>query len=168
MFMMGPEILGRLVDDHAAALVLYARQWCSAPEDVVQEAFVKLVNQDPAPTTPLAWLYRVVRNGALIAARKDQRRRRHEAAVAAQTPGWFVPTEAPGLDGAAAAAALATLPIEQREVIVARLWGGLSFDQIAELAGSSSSSVHRWYVAGLASLRERLHVPCPTKPSTQS
>ena len=34
--MMGPELLGRLFDDHAAALVLYARQWCATPEDVVQ------------------------------------------------------------------------------------------------------------------------------------
>jgi RNA polymerase sigma factor (sigma-70 family) len=165
---MGPEILGRLVDDHAAALVLYARQWCSTPEDVVQEAFVKLVDQAKSPTNPLPWLYHVVRNGALAASRMEQRRRRHEAAVAAQSPSWFVPTEAPGLDGAAAAACLATLPIEQREVIVARLWGGLSFEQIAEVAGSSSSSVHRWYVAGLATLRERLNVPCPTKPLTQS
>ena len=165
---MGPELLGRLVDDHAAALVLYARQWCSTPEDVVQEAFVKLVDQAMPPTSPLPWLYRVVRNGALAASRTEQRRRRHETAVAAQKPSWFVPTEAPGLDGALAAASLATLPIEQREAIVARLWGGLTFDQIAELAGSSSSSVHRWYVAGLATLRERLNVPCPTKPSTQS
>jgi DNA-directed RNA polymerase specialized sigma24 family protein len=60
------------------------------------------------------------------------------------------------------------LPIEQREVIVARLWGGLTFEQIAELASVSSSSVHRWYVAGLASLRERLDASCPTKPSTHS
>jgi RNA polymerase sigma factor (sigma-70 family) len=165
---MEPEFLGRLVDDHAAALVLYARQWCSTPEDVVQEAFVKLVDQAKQPANPLAWLYRVVRNGALAASRTAQRRRRHEAAVAAQAPAWFVPTEAPGLDGAAAAACLATLPIEEREVIVARLWGGLTFEQIAELSGSSSSSVHRWYVAGLATLRERLNAPCPTKPSIPS
>jgi RNA polymerase sigma-70 factor (ECF subfamily) len=162
---MGPEILARLVDDHSAALVLYARQWCSTPEDVVQEAFVKLVNQSKPPSHPLPWLYRVVRNGALEAARKERRRRTHETALAANQPGWFVPTEAPGLDGAAAAAALATLPIEQREVIVARLWGGLTFDQIAD---ASSSSVHRWYVAGLATLRERLGVPCPTKPAKQN
>ena len=66
---MGPETLARLVDDHAAALVLYARQWCSAPEDVVQEAFIKLVGQGKPPANPLPWLYRVVRNGALTALR---------------------------------------------------------------------------------------------------
>ncbi|HZT78720.1 MAG TPA: hypothetical protein VFA26_00740 [Gemmataceae bacterium] len=46
---MGPEQLGRLIDQHAAALVLYARQWCAAPEDVVQEALVKLVRQRKPP-----------------------------------------------------------------------------------------------------------------------
>jgi hypothetical protein len=46
---MGPEQLSRLVDDFAAALVLYARQWCASAEDVVQEAFVKLASQRPPP-----------------------------------------------------------------------------------------------------------------------
>ena len=80
---MGPDLLGRLVDQHAPALVLYARQWCAAPEDVVQEAFLKLVAQRQPPDNPLAWLYRVVRNGAVSAARTARRRQRYEAAAAA-------------------------------------------------------------------------------------
>jgi RNA polymerase sigma-70 factor (ECF subfamily) len=40
---MSPSDVARLIDAHAAPLVLYARQWCAAPEDVVQEAFLKLV-----------------------------------------------------------------------------------------------------------------------------
>ena len=39
----------RLIDAHAAPLVLYARLWCDAPEDVVQEAFLKLVRQGRPP-----------------------------------------------------------------------------------------------------------------------
>jgi DNA-directed RNA polymerase specialized sigma24 family protein len=35
-------VLGRLLDRHADALLLYARQWCDPAEDVVQDAFVKL------------------------------------------------------------------------------------------------------------------------------
>jgi DNA-directed RNA polymerase specialized sigma24 family protein len=34
----------------------------------VQEAFLKLVEQRSQPDRPLAWLYRVVRNGAISAA----------------------------------------------------------------------------------------------------
>ena len=157
---MGPEQLGRLVDDHAAALVLYARQWCAAAEDVVQEAFVKLAAQRRPPDNVAAWLYRVVRNGSLSAARAERRRKRHESAAAAG-PGWFVRTDEAGLDGAAATAALQALPPELREPLVAHLWGGLTFEQVGELTGVSSSTAHRRYLSALSALRERLRVPCP-------
>src|SRR5438105_1906204 len=163
---MGPEVLGRLVDQYAAALVLYARQWCAAPEDVVQEAFLKLVAQRRPPEQVVPWLYRVVRNGAVSAGRAEQRRRRHEARAAERTPAWFLPAQGPGLDTEAATAALQGLPLEQREIIVAHLWGGLTFEQVGALTGQSTSTAHRWYLAGLTALRERLGVPCPTKPAT--
>ena len=108
--MMTPELLGRLVDEHAAALALFARQWCAAPEDVVQEAFVKLAARRPPPDDPAAWLFQVVRNGALSAARADRRRRRHETGAAARRPAWFAPSDHAALDGEAAAAALEGLP----------------------------------------------------------
>jgi RNA polymerase sigma-70 factor (ECF subfamily) len=162
---VGPEILGRLVDEHAAALTLYARQWCAAPEDVVQSAFIKLIAQRAPPAFVVPWLYRVVRNFAISAARSARRRQRHEAVAAARTPAWFSPTEGTGLDAKTATAALQGLPIEQRETIVAHLWGGLTFEQIAELMGSSNSTTHRWYLAGLAALRERLKIPCPSNPA---
>lgn len=158
--MMGPDTLRRLLDEHAAALTLYARQWCAAPEDVVQDAFLKLVAQKPPPENCAAWLYRVVRNGAVSAARAEQRRRRHEAA-AAHGHAWFVECDDAALDGEAAAVALRALPQEQREIVIAHLWGRLTFEQIADLAGCSSSTAHRRYLAGLAALRERLGVPCP-------
>ncbi len=158
---MGPEILGQLLDEHGPALVLYARQWCSAPEDVVQEAFLKLVAQKTPPVNPVSWLYRVVRNAALSAARAAKRRQRHEAIAAARTPAWFAMTDGVDLDSQTATAALQALPLEQREIIVAHLWGRLTFEQIAELTGRSSSTAHRWYLAGLSALRERLGVACP-------
>ena len=67
-----------------------------------------------------------------------------------------------------ATAALQRLPIEQRETLVAHLWGGLTFEQIGELTGVSSSTAHRRYLAGLESLRERLRVSCPNDPKTWS
>jgi len=166
--MMGPEAFSRLVDEHSAALVLYARQWCAAPEDVVQEAFLKLVGQRKSPEHPVAWLYRVVRNGAISAARSGHRRRRHEEAAGARTPAWFVPSEASGLDEQAASAALSQLPVEQREIIVAHLWGGLTFEQIGPLVGCSSSTAHRHYLEGLLALREKLEKPCPSQPPIRS
>jgi RNA polymerase sigma factor (sigma-70 family) len=164
---MRPELLGRLVDDHAAVLQLYARQWCDAPEDVVQEAFIKLAGQRPEPDNPTAWLYCVVRNGALSVARAARRRRHHETYAAARHPAWFEPSDGIRLDADDAARALGALPLDQREVIVAHLWGGLTFEQIGELAGVSTSTAHRRYLAGLAALRERLRVPWPNKTTTR-
>jgi RNA polymerase sigma-70 factor (ECF subfamily) len=158
--MMDVTQLGRLVDEHAAALMLYARQFCTAPEDVVQDAFLKLYRQarPPEPVTP--WLYRVVRNAAISAARSEQRRRRHEAQAARQAPAWFLARVESRLDAAEVTVALERLPAEQREVITLHLWGGLTFAEVAQVVGSSSSSAHRMYAEGLRQLRERLN-PCP-------
>ena len=161
---MGPEQLGLLIDNHGPALVLYARQWCAAPEDAVQTAFLKLSKQQPAPAEPLPWLYRAVRNAARSAGRSERRRQHHEGQAAART--WFAPAEASQLDAATATEALAHLPLEEREVIVAHLWGGLTFEQIGTLIGSSAATAHRRYISGLDALRERLGEPCPTPRHT--
>jgi RNA polymerase sigma factor (sigma-70 family) len=163
---MDTDLLGQLLDRHADALELYARQWCEAPEDVVQEAFVKLASQLVPPDDPAAWLFRVARNAAINAGTAARRRRRHETAARLTTPAWFLAdasSSAGAIDPETAQAELAALPIEQREVIVARLWGGLTFEQIAAVAGCSTSQAHRLYQGGLNSLRERLGVPCPSK-----
>jgi RNA polymerase sigma factor (sigma-70 family) len=161
---MSPADFARLVDRHAAPLVLYARQWCDEPEDVVQEALFKLVQQRRPPQDPVAWLYRVVRNGALDAAKMAKRRQRRESA-AARPVRWFVEPQVDGLDAAKAVAALERLPTEEREVIVARHWGGLSFEQIAIVAGCSASTAFRRYTAGVEELRKQLEVSCPNQSS---
>jgi RNA polymerase sigma-70 factor (ECF subfamily) len=153
-----PDFFIRLVDRHAAALELFAAQWTAAPADVVQEAFLRLCQQDPPPERVVPWLYRVVRNQAISASRSDHRRRRHEATAGRLGEVWFAPTLDAAFDAAAATEALQGLPEEQREVIVAHVWGGLSFEDIAEAFETSSSTAHRRYQAGLTMLRERLGV----------
>ena len=161
---MTPADVARLIDAHAAPLVLYARQWCGEADDVVQEAFFKLVRQRRPPEDAVAWLYRVVRNGALDAAKMARRRQQRESAVARPVR-WFVEPEVDGLDADTAVAALQRLPEDQREVIVARHWGGLSFEQIAAVAGCSASTAFRRYTAGVDALRQHLGVPCPNRSS---
>ena len=155
--MASPDFV-RLIDLHGPALILYARQWCHAPEDVVQESFLKLLALHPPPREAVPWLYRVVRNAALDAGKADRRRQRRESATPVR---WFVEPEVDGLDAEVAVSALQRLPIEEREAIVARLWGGLSFEQIAELAGCSASTAFRRFNAGIDALRKELDVPCP-------
>jgi RNA polymerase sigma-70 factor (ECF subfamily) len=161
---MDSDRLGGLIDQHAAALELYARQWCATAEDVVQEAFLKLAGQSHRPDNPVAWLFRAVRNGAINAGIAARRRRRHEMEAVEDARAWFrAPADesaSVAIDPTDAEAELRHLPLDQREVIVAHLWGGLTFEQIGQLAGTSSSTAHRLYAAGLATLRERLGVPC--------
>jgi RNA polymerase sigma factor (sigma-70 family) len=161
---MTPTEVARLIDAQAAALVLYARQWCAEPEDVVQEAFVKLVRQSRPPLDAVAWLYRVVRNGAIDAGKIARRRQRRESA-AARPVRWFVEPEVDGLDAETAVAALERLAPERREVIVSHYWGGLSFEQIAAVVGCSASTAFRRYTAGVEDLREQLGVICPNRSS---
>jgi RNA polymerase sigma-70 factor (ECF subfamily) len=157
MSRIAPEELGRLYREHAPALRLYIRQWPGGAEDLVQDAFVKLAQQAPAPEQVLPWLYAVVRNGALAAGRGEARRRRRQDRVSA-SEAWFAAAE-DHLDGQEATRLLAELPLEQREVVVARIWGGLTFEEVARLVGCALPTAHRRYQAGLAALRERLNGP---------
>jgi RNA polymerase sigma factor (sigma-70 family) len=157
---MTPRQLADLIDTQAANLVLFARQRCAAPEDVVQEAFCKLAAQRVPPIDLVAWLYRVVRNRAIDVGKADRRRLRRETA-AAKPVRWFAEAEVDGLDANSAVQALQTLPPEQREVIVARLWSGMTLEQVASALDCSVSSAHRRFAAGIALLRERLGVLCP-------
>jgi RNA polymerase sigma factor (sigma-70 family) len=156
---IGPDILGRLFDEHAGALLLFARQWCDAPEDIVQDAFTALARQKTVPERVVPWLYRVVRNGAISASRQSRRRKRREerAAGLETAPGdpWFAATD-DRIDAELASRLLADLDGETREIIVGRLWGGLTFDEIARLQKCSLSTAHRPYQAGLARLQARL------------
>lgn len=161
---MTPTEIAWLIDTHSAPLLLYARQWCMEPEDVVQEAFIKLVRLRQPPDDVAAWLYRVVRNGAIDQAKMARRRVRRESS-AGQTARWFVETEIDGLDAETAVAALEKLEAERREVIVAHHWGGLSFEQIGVVAGCSASTAHRRYRAGIEDLRESLGVTCRNQSS---
>ncbi len=120
-----------------------------------------MLPNEPGPTDPPAWLYRVVRNAALDAAKMARRREKREAT--AKPDCWFVEPEIDGLDAEHAVQALGRLPDELRETIVARLWGGLTFEQIAAVSGVSASSAFRRYEAGIASLQEALGESCQTR-----
>ena len=150
--------VGRIFDAHARALVLYARQWLDdgRARDAVQEAFVRLLRREDSPPNVLAWLYRSVRSAAIDNLRSEQRRQRREREVASGRSMWFEPRPEDAIDAAAAQTALATVLEKQREVIVLRLWSGLTLAEIAEVCQVSVSTVFSRYRAGLAAVRKRL------------
>jgi RNA polymerase sigma factor (sigma-70 family) len=161
------ELVSRLLNEHGPRLVLYAQQWCESPEDVVQEAFVQLVRQRPVPENVVGWLYRVARNGAISQSRSDARRVKHEAAAGARREVWFKQSNEEAIDGAAAVVALEALPLNEREVVVLRLWSGMSFEEIGRLVDKPTSTVHRWYETGITAMRKNWSESC-VNPKTRA
>jgi len=164
--MNGPidvELLGRLLDEHGPALALYASQWTDAADDCVQEALVELARQREQPAHAVAWLYRVVKHRALNAARGARRRRDREARVMADR---FVASQQQAAfdrdDTIAVVEALNRLEEADRELIVMRIWGGLTYDEIAVALATSISTAHRQYERALIRMKELLESPCPT------
>lgn len=157
-----PATLAAAFDAHAPALVLYARQIVppGIAEDIVQDAFLRLMAQPRAVDNVKAWLFATVRHAALDAARADRRRDRRHRAVAAAAPQTLEADPAAPLDAATAAEALAALPQDVREVIVLRVWAQMTFQDIAATQGVPLSAAYRMYQSGLEQLRLRLENPC--------
>lgn len=157
------ELLGRLLDEYGAALALYAAQWTDGADDCVQETLVELAAQQVVPENLRAWLYRVVKNRALNSARSARRRRAREATAFAMR---FGATEAsPGFDQfetLALAEALEGLAEGDREIVVLRIWGALTFEEISQALSISLTTVYRRYQQALIRLRTLLESPCST------
>ena len=150
--------LAQLIDSQAGSLRLWVRARCASPEDVVQDAFCRLAVEDPPPRQPIAWLYRVCRNLAEKQRLSDRRRLRRERATAQMEASVLDPGVPLELDEMLVA--VNQLDSELREVLVARIWGQLSFEEIAGLCHISAATAWRRYQAALDALRARLEVCC--------
>lgn len=155
-----PEKLAELIDRQWGPLVALVGREGGWAEDVVQQAMVKLAAEDPVPENPVAWLYRVARNLANNERLQNSRRLRRQQQVA--RPEQEFDSEWSSLEVRELVEYLDRLPAETREVLVARIWGGLPFEEITTVVGKSRTTVWRLYNAGLDQLREIYGVPCKT------
>jgi RNA polymerase sigma-70 factor (ECF subfamily) len=148
-----------LIHARIADLVLFAKQWKhGCAEDVVQEAFLSLMQQKVFPDNPVAWLFTTVRNLSNNELRSQHRRKRREF-HAQESKGLFdVPDSAQKEEIDCLIQKLESLGLEYREIIVAKIWGGLTFEEIAAMVGTSRSGVHRRYQEGIQRLKEELEV----------
>jgi RNA polymerase sigma-70 factor (ECF subfamily) len=148
------------LEQHGPALVLFARQWVigrADAEDVVQEAFVRFWRSRDRVADPAAYLYACVKSCALDWRRgRERRARREETTARPEAETWFTGSLEQQERRATIEAALLRLPENQREVLVMRIWGGLSFPQIAVALGTSADTVASRYRYALARLRKQL------------
>ena len=145
----------------APKLLLFARQWVASvadAEDVVQTAFVKFWRHRPeAGPEHYPLLYSAVRTSALDLIRTDSRRGRREQVVATDPDEpVFDATIERHENSELISAALHQLPESQREVLVLRIWGELSFAEIATALGDSINTVASRYRYALDGLRRIL------------
>ena len=148
----------------APQLVLYARQLVDAKadaEDVVQQAFVRWWRRFPeGDASHIPLLYAAVRTIALDQRRSDHRRVNREAKSDIAIAGENAPTFDPQPEQKEAAAivetALKSLPEEQREVVTLKLWGDLTFNEIAAMTGDSINTIAGRYRYALQALHKKL------------
>jgi len=149
-------------------LLLCARQWtCSLAdaEDVVQEAFVRFwKHQRGLGGEPLPLLLTSVRRAACDRARGATRRTAREEQVAGdelEGGALFEPQREGDDRRAEIEAALRCLPVEQREVLVLKIWGELTFEEIARQLDIPANTAASRYRYALAGLRKELTAPVP-------
>jgi RNA polymerase sigma-70 factor, ECF subfamily len=143
----------------APGLLLFARQWVQSAadaEDIVQEAFVKFWRRNH-DIDNRALLYSAVRSIALDFIRRDKRRARREATVFAEAEPSVEPQfELENDTQSALAAAVDSLPCDQREVLVLKIWNDLTFSEIAGTLRISQNTAASRYRYALSNLKKSL------------
>jgi len=145
----------QLYERKAAELILYGRALGlshSEAEDVAQETFVTLMRMPQMPLRPEHYCVRSFRNRALNYRRSLWRRLTREL----ESRRWFEksPSESPA--ERAAMRFLAELPMEQREVIVLKIWHRCTFEEIGGLLDISPNTASGRYRYGLQKLKLQL------------
>ena len=142
----------QLYELKAADLILYGRALGLShgeAEDVLQETFLALMQMAEFPREPEHYCIRSFRNRALNYRRSVWRRLTREL----ESLRWF--EKSPGESPAERAAmrGLAELPVEQREVIVLKIWHRLTFEEIGGLLEISPNTAAGRYRYGLQKIK---------------
>lgn len=143
---------------HAAALLLFARQQTSCEadaQDLVQEAVVESWRRQTTGTPPLGWVYATIRHRAIDLSRRDGRRADRELAANVDRPiCWFDS----GVDDRERSLliqkAMSNLSEIYRDVVTLKVWGGLTFVEIAEALEIPANTAASRYRYGLLELRK--------------
>ena len=150
-----PHWSQRLYETKAAELVLYGRALGlshAEAEDVLQETFIVLMQQPQQPAKLEHYCVRSFRNRALNYRRSVWRRMTREL----DSWRWFERNTDETPAEREAMRCLADLPVEQREVIVLKIWQRRTFEEIGDLLDISPNTAAGRYRYGLQKLKVRL------------
>jgi RNA polymerase sigma-70 factor (ECF subfamily) len=149
----------RWLDDHAPKFLLFARQQARSEadaQDLVQEALVEAMERQRDGVPPLpALVFATIRRRAIDLARSADRRNRREQAAFAEMPEcWFDRSAEEHELGPLMQNAMSRLPDVYREVITLKVWGELTFAEIAEALDIPANTAASRYRYGLTDLRK--------------
>ena len=147
----------RWLDDYASRLLLFARQQSRSEadaQDLVQEAVVECWQRqgDDAPPA-LARVFATLRRRAVDLARSRARRARREQATEPTGECWFDTSVEDRERCQIIENTMRRLPNIYREVITLKVWGGLTFAEIAEALEIPANTAASRYRYGMAELR---------------
>ncbi len=148
----------RWIADHAPRLLLFARQQtrCEADaQDLVQDSVVECWRRHAdGATPPLPLVFATIRRRAIDLARSTERRTRRESASEPAADCWFDSSAEERERTRMIQHALSQLPVMYREVITLKLWGGLTFAEIAEALDIPANTAASRYRYALEELRK--------------
>jgi RNA polymerase sigma-70 factor (ECF subfamily) len=139
----------------AAGLILYGRALGLShgeAEDVLQETFLALMQKPVPPREPEHYCLRSFRNRTLNYKRSLWRRLTREL----ESQRWFEKSPDENPAELAAMRCLAGLPVDQREVVVLKIWNQYTFDEIGGLLDISPNTAAGRYRYGLQKIKNRL------------
>jgi RNA polymerase sigma-70 factor, ECF subfamily len=141
-------------------LLAYARSVTGNIEDAddaLQEAFANLAGRRLTGIDNLrAYLFRAVRNAAYNGMRERARRIRRQEMVVAEVCPVFQESAARREEVEALEEALQLLSSQQREVVILKVWGRLSFSDVAAVVGVPRDTAAARYRYAIEALRRHM------------
>lgn len=126
-------------------------------EDAVLDALLAVSELQHRPDDLLSYVYRTVRNKALHSV-KQSRRFSFESDYS-----QFIDQQSQSAEQQVflrqLMSHLESLEGNQQQVLIMKLFGDLTFDEIARITDNSPNTVASWYRRGLKKLKESIHEP---------
>lgn len=146
------------VKEQQSPLIRYTRKITldnESAKDVVQESFLKLWKEEYPRIVDFIppWLFRVCRNHAIDIKRREKKLTRTEEGVELAI---IMGDQETRTDGNIALEALRNISSKYQEVLILKLTHELSYKEISEVTGHTTSNVGVLIHEGMKELREKL------------